>query len=146
MMFQIAVGVIAKRIRKKRGIRHRKPIEALNWSTCNASIAVRTTRRQRRTLTKSVIVAEYKLEDHMELKDDKNDNAQSAQDQPGGTTFTVNLGEVELSEDEKSSIMSDITKAAMSRASSLRAAAAARRVIFGRFGSFGSFGRFVVVQ
>jgi hypothetical protein len=99
------------------------------------------------TLTKSVIIAEYKLEDHMELKDDKNDNAQSAQDQPGGgTTFTVNLGEVELSEDEKSSIMSDITKAAMSRASALRGISAARRVIFGRFGSFGSFGRIVVVQ
>ncbi len=80
----------------------------------------------------------------MELKDDNTKPA--AQDQPGGTSFTINLGEVEISEDEKNSIMSDITKAAMHRTSALRAEAAARRVVFGRFGSFGSFGRVVIFE
>jgi hypothetical protein len=78
----------------------------------------------------------------MEIKDDTSGQPPATPDQ-SGTTFTVNIGEVELTEDERNSIMSDITKAAMTRASGLRAAAAKRVIVFGRFGSFGSFGRVV---
>jgi hypothetical protein len=84
------------------------------------------------------------MESRMELQDDRPDQPQSTQDQPG-TTFTVNIGEVELTESERNSIMNEITRAAMDRASGLRARAAAGRIIvFGRFGSFGQFGRVVV--
>jgi hypothetical protein len=62
------------------------------------------------------------------------------------TTFTVDLGQVELSADETNAIMNDITKSAMNRASQLRTAVNPARIIFGRFGSFGSFGRVVAQQ
>lgn len=77
----------------------------------------------------------------MEISDDP--KQPTAADVAGGTTFTINLGEVELSEEEKKSIMNDITQVAMKR-SQAASAVAAQRIIFGRFGSFGSFGRVIV--
>jgi hypothetical protein len=61
---------------------------------------------------------------------------------PQTTTFTIDLGEVEITPDEAKGIMNEIVRSAASRASVRQAAAAPSvRVIFGRFGSFGSFGR-----
>ena len=63
---------------------------------------------------------------------------------PQTTTFTIDLGEVELSADEARGIMNEIVRTAADRASARRGASAQlARVVFGRFGSFGSFGQLI---
>jgi hypothetical protein len=52
----------------------------------------------------------------MELEGHKpapTDQPEPAEEPGRGTTFTVNLGEIELSEEEANAILSDITRAAM---------------------------------
>lgn len=57
-----------------------------------------------------------------------------------GTTFTVNLGDVELTDEETNAIMSEITRSALERA---RSDLPPDARIFGRFGRFGKFSRHV---